>query len=436
MEQLLEMAKKVCDQAEVYSLEYTDNNVSFENARLHDIDSKFQTGLSLRIIKDGKVGFAYIKNLLNREELLQNALDSLAGGVEAGYHFPLTQNLPQLDTYAPSIEKLSTTQMVDECARVCDRLKSDTDGEIRMESFAYRVNIRIINTAGTDISTIYSLYIPYSEVVYPGSASGIARQFPGKIFQKIPDSLVNEIIELYRISSKVVEPKSGKMKVIFMPNSSYTLTWRILSGTNSRNVYEKISPVAEKIGEKIFAEKLTIYDDPLTDSYPGARAFDDEGVSCRTFPLVENGVLKNFYYDLNYAHKLKAEPTGHGHKTTMWGGDTISIKPAPALQHLTIKPGNTSLAEMIKSIDRGLIIEGALGAHSGNIPNGDYSIGINPGLYVENGEIAGRVKDAMVAGNIYETLQHVLAVEDTVHPCWSGRMPAILCDNVSLATKT
>jgi len=150
---------------------------------------------------------------------------------------------------------------------------------------------------------------------------------------------------------------------------------------------------------------------------------------------VEDGILKNFYYDLNYAHKLKAEPTGHGYKITMWGDDPITLKPVPSVNHLTIKPGKTSLTEMIKSIVRGVIIEGALGAHSGNIPNGDYSIGISPGLYVENGEIIGRVKDAMVAGNIYETLQHVLAIEDIVHPCWSGRIPAILCDNVSVATR-
>jgi len=53
------------------------------------------------------------------------------------------------------------------------------------------------------------------------------------------------------------------------------------------------------------------------------------------------------------------------------------------------------------------------GAHSGNILNGDYSVGLCPGLYVENGEIMGHVKDAMVAGNIFETLKEVIDIEDT-----------------------
>lgn len=91
---------------------------------------------------------------------------------------------------------------------------------------------------------------------------------------------------------------------------------------------------------------------------------------------------------------------------------------------------------MVKSMDKGIIIEGALGYHSGNVPNGDYSIGACPGLYVEEGEIVGRVNDAMIAGNIYETLKHVVAIGDTLYPSHDGAwVPAILCDDVSVATK-
>jgi len=225
------------------------------------------------------------------------------------------------------------------------------------------------------------------------------------------------------------------MKVLWMPGSMHTLTWRILSGTSAKSIYEKISPIAEKIGEKIFNEKLTIHDAPLDDKYPWARAFDDEGVNCNPLSIIENGVLKSFYYDLNFAQKLDKKSTGHGYRTSRWGGEAIALKPNPNLTHLQIKPGNASFSELLKFMDKGMIIEGAMGAHSGNIPNGDYSVGVSPGFYVENGEIIGRVKDAMIAGNVYDTLKNVVAIEDTLHPSWSGRFPAILCDDVSVATK-
>jgi PmbA protein len=436
MEKLLEMANKVCDSAEVYSVAYRSNTVSFQDARLHDIDSAYQSGVSLRVIKGGKLGFAFTKNLLDRRELLQNAVDSLAGGVEADYTFPLTRELPELDTYDPALETLSSKEMVEECARVCEVLKSRTEGEILASSASWIGEVRILNSEGADLSEKGSSYSIYGAVVYPGGASGVIREFREKRFKKMPDNSLGEIVELYNLSSKVVEPKRGRMKVLFMPNGLLAFIWRILSGTSSKSVYEKTSPIAEKIGEKIFDEKMTVRDDPTNDSFPGARGFDDEGVACKPLVIVENGVLKDFYYDLDYAGKLNAASSGHGYRVGPRGADPVTLKPTPALNHMTIKPGDKSFRELVAAIDRGLVVEGCLGAHSGNIPNGDYSVGASPGLYVENGEIVGRVKDAMVAGNIYETLKNVVGIGDTLYPSHGGAwMPAVLFDDVSVATK-
>ncbi len=431
MERLLEMAKKVCDQAEIFSLDYSSNLVSFENAKLHNIDSKMQSGLSLRIIKDGRLGFAYTRNLLDREEFLQNALASVKGGVEAGYDFPLTSHVAELTTYDASIRSLAGTTMVEECARVCNRLTSHTKGEIMAGAYSFLGTVRLLNSAGTNLSSSFSETAVYGCAIYPGSGNGIGRVHSSKGFEPIPDNLLNEISLLFAGSAREVVPKTGRMKVLFMPRNMHALTWRIKAGLNSKSIHERVSPVTEKVGERIFDPKLTLISDPLNDGHPHARAFDDEGTPCSTFPLVKNGVLQGFYYDLNYAKKLHAVSTGHGFR----GGDVFSATPNPALTHLTIKPGDTSFADMVKSMDKGLIVEGTLGAHSGNIPNGDYSIGADPALYVENGEIVGRAKDVMVAGNIYETLQHVLALEDTLHRGDDGWFPAILCDNVSVSAR-
>jgi PmbA protein len=434
MEKLLETAKKVCNQAEIYSIDNKQNVVSFENAKLHEIDTKFQSGVSIRIIKDGKLGFAYTRNLINREELLQNALNSLKGGVGAEYEFPFTKDLPKLNTYDASIESVSSNQMVEECGRVCDALKK-TNGEVSATAYTYFETIRAMNTKGTDVTNKSSHFGVYSSISYPGSASGISRVSAAKKFETMPDDLINETIEFYNLSSKEVSAKGGKMKVLFMPNCIYALTWRINSGTSAKSVYEKISPLTNKVGEKIFSDKITIYDDPLNDKHPGARAFDDEGVAASKLNIIEKGVLKTFYCDLNYAKKLNTKSTGHGYRTAQWETDTITLKPTPALSYMRFQTGNKSFQELIKSIDRGIIIEGALGAHSGNIPNGDLSIGANPALYVENGQILGQVKDVMVACNIYELFKNVIDVSDTLYHSYSGLMPAILFDNVSVATK-
>ena len=435
MEKLLEMAKQVADQAEVFSIQDGADGASFENARLKDIESKDQSGLSLRIIKDDKVGFAYTKNLLDRHEFLQNAVDALKGGVEAPLDFPLTRKISPLKTYDATLETLSNSTLVEEGTRVCEAMVSKTTGQINLSASRGIVKRRVINSQGTDLSARSSYYSLNVEILYPGSYSAIHRPLVSKSFERASGTYLQFLLDLYNSSLQEMSVPTGKMRVLFLPETLYTLLWRLESATNGRNIYQKVSPLLDKIGEDVFDEKLTIYDDPLDDRWPGARAFDDEGTSCRPWTIVERGVLKNFYYDLFYARKMKTSSTGHGYKSTMWGGETVSFKPAPTLAHLCIKPGDQSLPMLLKAMDRGVVVAGVMGAHSGNILNGDFSVGLSPGLYVEGGEIRGHLKDAMVAGNIFEAMKHVIAMEDTLHLTYGGTFPTILFDQISVATK-
>lgn len=435
MEKMMEIARKKSDKVEIYSLEEKTDSIIFENSELKGIDTKIQSGVSIRILKDGKLGFAYTKNLIDREELLQNALSSLAFGVEVSFNFPFTEAPPELDTYDTSIESISNTDIVEECRRVNDILAFKTKGQINLYAVLNRNNVRIINSYDTDLREKSSLYSFGLEILYPASYSAIGRTLIDKKFRKASEEYLNFISDTYNKSLKEVKIKKGMMKVLFLPEVMYVLMWRLLNSTNGKSIYQGESPISEKIGEKIFNEKLTVYDDPLNDRMPDARGFDDEGVPCQYLKIIENGVLKNFYYDLYFAKKLNADPTGHGFRTGRWGGETVSIKPTPSLTHLCIKCGNKTFIELLSLIDRGVIIAGALGAHSGNIPNGDFSIGLSPGLYVENGEIVGLIKDAMIAGNIYEIMKNVVDIEDIPHPAYSGTFPAILIDDVSVAIK-
>jgi PmbA protein len=313
--------------------------------------------------------------------------------------------------------------------RVCDYVTARTKGQTNTFGGSSVVKLRVLNSRGTDLRTEVSSYGAYISLSYPGTYSSVFRLILEKSFTRMPDAVLDYVLDTYNRSKEEAECKSGKMKVLFLPDAMYALVWRLTDATNGRNFYEKTSPLRDKLGQTVLSEKLSIVDQALDDKVPGARAFDDEGTPCRNLPIFEKGVLRNFYCDLYYAAKLNAKPTGNGYK-----GD-VQYRPHPELGHLTIQPGDKSFTELVRLLDHGLIVGGAMGAHSGNILNGDYSIGLSPGILVEGGEIKGRVKDAMVAGNVYETLKNVIAVEDATYPVQLGRFPAILFDDVSVATR-
>ncbi len=436
MDDLLAIARTCSDQAELYSIEQTEDTIVFEDSKLHDIKSTIQSGITIRLIKDRKLGFAYSRNLRDKKSLVDSALASLKGGVEAKFDFPVSRGFPQLDTYDDKISETTNTMLVDECLRISSLLQEKTNAQIYIDAAKKTSRTKIMNSTGADLSTDMSSYLIMPQILFPGSATGIYRSFVFKTFQRLDDQCLNDLAEMYNRGQREMKTAGGKMKVLFMPESMYTFIWRLQSATSGESIFHKQSPLAGKLGERIFSEKLTITDDALDDSKPGARPFDDEGVPCRKHVLVEKGVLRNYYYDLNYAAQLNAEPTGHGFKTARWGGDTLSVKPAPVTKYLTIEPGKQDFGQLVKSMDRGIIICGALGAHSGNIPNGDFSIGLSPGLYVDKGEIVGRIKDAMIAGNIYEVMKRVVGIEGKSYPAYTGYYPAVLFDDISVASRS
>ena len=124
MKDLLKKAVNKSDQAEVFFDNSSGTSVEFSNAKLHDIESSFQSGYSLRIIKDGMLGFSYTKNLIDPDGLVGNAVRSLDGNVKADYNFPETGKLNDLDTYDPQLQDITSEMMVDECKRVSEILKA------------------------------------------------------------------------------------------------------------------------------------------------------------------------------------------------------------------------------------------------------------------------------------------------------------------------
>ncbi|MGB9810856.1 MAG: PmbA/TldA family metallopeptidase, partial [Dictyoglomus turgidum] len=103
LEKLVEIGKKYADEVEIYQVNNFSSGVSFENGVLKDVETSIQSGISLRIIKDGKLGFSYTKNLLDPEGFVKNAVESLKGDIKVEFSLPTKNNLKTLSTYDPEI---------------------------------------------------------------------------------------------------------------------------------------------------------------------------------------------------------------------------------------------------------------------------------------------------------------------------------------------
>jgi len=203
----------------------------------------------------------------------------------------------------------------------------------------------------------------------------------------------------------------------------------LMSAFNGKIVLQGASPLGNKLGQPVFDEKLSLWDDPTIAYRPTSRPCDDEGIPSQRTPLIKKGVVSNFLYDLQTAALANARSTGNGGR-----GRGGLLAPSPSA--FIIAPGNATFNEMVNDIKEGLIVEELMGAEQGNILGGDFSGNVLLGYKVENGKIVGRVKDTMVSGNIYQLLKQITAIGSEAK--WVGgflNTPPLYFSSVSVASK-
>ncbi len=201
-----------------------------------------------------------------------------------------------------------------------------------------------------------------------------------------------------------------------------------MAAFNGKTVLEGASPIGNRLGQPVFDEKLWLWDDATIAYRPESRPCDDEGIPSQRTPLIEQGTVANFLYDLQTAALAYTRSTGNGSRGR--GG-----LPSPSPSAFIIAPGKTSFDEMVNDIKEGLVIEQLMGATQGNILGGDFSGNVLLGYKVESGKIVGRVKDTMVSGNVYQVLKQIAIGSEAKWVGSSLKTPPLYCPSLSVASK-
>ncbi|MBN1643302.1 MAG: TldD/PmbA family protein [Dehalococcoidales bacterium] len=432
MEKLLALARKQAEEAEVFVTSSEATPVQFESNRLKHIQNKQSKTVALRIIKNGKIGCATSTNIENREELVANAVATAEFGSRAEFQFPSLQKYPEVEIFDSAVEKVTIEQMNRVGTEIIARITGHSP-EVTCEGGVTKATYTcsIINSRGGQAS--------YRQSAFGISVEGSLIRGTDMLFVGDSDTSCHPLLEADKIAKTVIRQlemakrqasaATKPMPVIFTPDGiASSLIIPMISAFNGKTVLEGASSIGDKLGKQVFDNKLNLRDDPTIPYCPASQPCDDEAVPCHLTPLITNGTVDNFLYDLQTAARAKTKSTGNGHRQ---GG-----LPTPSIHALVITPGSVGFDDMVRGIDEGLIVEQLLGAGQGNMLGGDFSGNVLLGFKIEKGEIVGRVKDTMVSGNIYQLLKDISAIGNDVK--WVGgslNTPSILCTNVSVASR-
>ncbi len=216
---------------------------------------------------------------------------------------------------------------------------------------------------------------------------------------------------------------SARVPVVFEPRVAGSLVRHLASAVNGQAVARGTTFLKDKMGARIFAEGVTIVDDPLRKRGLGSRPFDGEGLPARPLKLVDRGVLQSWILDLSSARQLKLRSTGHAARG-------VSSPPSPATSNLYLEAGAVAPEALIADIKSGLYVTELIGMGVNGV-TGDYSRGA-AGFWIENGQLAFPVSEVTIAGNLKEMFPNITAANDLVFR-HATNAPTLRIDGMAVA---
>ncbi|MEX2157340.1 MAG: TldD/PmbA family protein [Gemmatimonadales bacterium] len=442
IDRLLEAARRQVEGADALRRREERTAVAFEAGRLKAAGISEEAGLNLRVLAGGRVGVAGTTAAdPDPEALVARARASAELGESVDLSFPPLRPLPQIPTFFDRAADASLEDLIRMGRRLVERLTREgcqvnvaverevaetavgnsagARGDYRATGVAVTADVTRI--AGDDVLMIYDQYV--------------GAELPSEADLEM---LVRSIETRFEPALKVVTPPDGSLPVVFTPAGLAAVLLPIEQALSGKTVLQGSSPLAGKIGERVFDSRFHITDDPLIAGRPASRPVDDECVASRPAFLVHGGTVGGFVYDLETAARAKSRTTGHGRRGFFGKPHIGYTNLIVALPPNTLMPHHAAPilgGGLIGDIQDGLIVDDLIGVGQGNVIGGSFSHPVGLAYRVQRGEITGRVKDAAVAGNVYELLKRIGGFGKDGRWLGSRWSPSVLLDGVSVARR-
>ena len=430
---------------ETYSTRFITRDISFESGRLHSINRKQVDAVAMRVIRDGKMGFLVNTGVYNEDQIYNQTaqLAKIGSQFPANFYKP-SALYPVCKTSDESIKQLADDRLVNMVMEQIDELKKVfADGSISAQISTIEEEIRIKNSMGLEVKYPrcgFSFYICI-DIIEDTSFFYAYDSLNRTVFEPDLGPVTRRVIGQLRLPRKPVSFTTGTYPVIFTPRAVASLIFVLKNGLDAHNIYRKVSPLTDKIGEKCFDERFSLIDDGTLATSPVCAPCDDEGVPMVKKYLIENGVVTNIINDLETASKLDMEPTGNGPRCRhfVYPVHDYTAKPSPSPTNWAVPAGTVAYGDMLADIKKGVVVDQLLGLHTGNLLNGDFSCNISSGYMIDNGRLSGRIKDCVIAGNLYSILADRLLElsrdDRQVDITGIHRFPYMYCKDISIAAQ-
>jgi PmbA protein len=416
-EDLIHLAlRKGADEAEAYIRSSKNLSIEIKGQKIDALESSLSFGYSLRIMKERRLGFSYSTVRDDIESVVEKAVEAARWVDRDEYlELPETSDSARVEIFDPKISSITEEEAVGKVS-LLEKAAYEEDTRVRNIRKARGTfltsDIIIMNSKGIDqqySTTTCTTQIMVKAEDERDSQMGwyfMGSRFLDKVsFEDVGRNAARRAIQL--LGSRRMNAQ--KTPVILDKLVAVEFMGIFASFLSSENVQKGKSLLSGKLGKKVLSQKVSMIDNGLLPGKLGSRPIDDEGVSSREKTLIRGGTLLSYLYNTYTAKKDGVSSTGNAVRSGFSGLPSVGIS------NLYLEPVSKtdviSSGEIFRTADICLYVTEAMGIHTANPISGEFSIGVS-GLWIEKGEIAFPVKEAVISGNILSFFENIEAVGD------------------------
>ncbi|OYX31158.1 MAG: metalloprotease TldD [Caulobacterales bacterium 32-69-10] len=414
---LLQDALHGADDGELFLERSEAEGLMFDDGRLKTASYDITEGFGLRVVSGETAGYAHSSEISEAAIRRAGEAASLAKRGHAGVS---AENPRQTNTklygeddplaHPMFGDKIGLLQEIDAFARARDprvvQVTASMYGERRQVEIL-RADGRLLRDIRPLVRVNVSVTVERDGRRETGSSGAGGRaSFDTWIAPEHWQGQVDEALRQALVNLDAIPCPAGEMDVVLGPGWNGVLLHEAVGHGLEGDFNRKgVSAFSGRIGERVAAPGVTVFDDGSIADRRGSLTIDDEGTPTSRTILIEDGILRGYMHDRLSARMMGVAATGNARR------QSYAHMPMPRMTNTGMMGGDVPQEEMIRSVQRGLYCAN-FGGGQVDITNGKFVFQCTEAYLIENGRITAPVKGATLIGDGPSALTRVQMIGD------------------------
>jgi TldD protein len=389
----------------------------FDDGRLKSASYDASEGFGLRVVAGETAGYGHASEISEAAIRRAGASAALAkrgySGVSAEGPRATNAKLYGEDDplAAPNFsDKVALLQEIDAFARARDprivQVSASLAGERRIVEIV-RADGRLIRDIRPLVRINVGVTVEKDGRRESGSTGAGGRaSFEAFITEDQWKAQVEEALRMALVNLEAVACPAGEMDVVLGAGWNGVLLHEAVGhGLEGDNNRKGTSAFSGRIGQRVAAPGVTVFDDGTIPGRRGSLTVDDEGTPTERTVLIEDGILVGYMHDRQNARLMGHAPTGNARR------QSFAHMPMPRMTNTAMLAGTDKFEAMIASTKRGIYCANLDGG-SVDTTNGKFVFNCKEAYLIEDGKVTAPVKGATLIGDGPSALTRVTMIGD------------------------